>query len=157
MFDIKQIHKKEEKKSITLEIMHSLPLWFNSAQDIDNKYAKEHQEQTFFTAFDENEVIGFITLKEHNSYATEIYNMGVKEQYHRKGIGSLLLSGAENYCKKNHNKFLTVRTLDSSAEYEPYERTRKFYAGKGFFPLEVLTTYWNEENPCLLLAKYLDC
>ena len=51
---------------------------------------------------------------------------------------------------------LTVKTLDASAEYEPYERTRAFYQKMGFIPLEVFTTFWNEENPCLYFAKRLD-
>jgi len=48
-----------------------------------------------------------------------------------------------------------VKTLDSSAEYEPYERTRGFYLKNGFYPLEVFSLYWNEDNPCLFLVKYI--
>jgi hypothetical protein len=48
-----------------------------------------------------------------------------------------------------------VKTLDESAEYEPYNKTRAFYQKMGFIPLEVFTTFWNEENPCLFMAKYL--
>ena len=59
------------------------------------------------------------------------------------------------YCVDNGYLYLTVKTLDSSAQYEPYERTRAFYKSMGFLPLEVFTTFWNEENPCLFMAKWL--
>ena len=50
---------------------------------------------------------------------------------------------------------LTVKTLNESAEYEPYERTRSFYKKFGFVvPIEVFKTYWNEGNPCLFSTKY---
>jgi len=81
--------------------------------------------------------------------------IGVLEEYHRRGVGAALISRAEQFCRDGGYRFLTVKTLDSSAEYEPYERTRAFYKKMGFYPLEVFKTFWNEENPCLFLAKYL--
>jgi hypothetical protein len=55
----------------------------------------------------------------------------------------------------NGYSYLTVKTLDASAEYEPYEQTRAFYKKMGFVPLEVFKTLWNKENPCLFLVKKL--
>lgn len=49
--------------------------------------------------------------------------------------------------------FLTVKTLDESAEYPPYDSTRAFYRKEGFLPLEVFSTFWDEDNPCLFLAR----
>lgn len=109
----------------------------------------------FFAAYKDDDVIGFIAIKIHNKYTAEIYNVGVLEEYHRNGIGSKLLLETENYLKENGYKFLTVKTLDESVEYEPYERTRAFYYKNGFYPIEVFPLYWNEDNPCLLLAKYI--
>jgi len=85
----------------------------------------------------------------------DIFSIGVLEQFHRHGIGRNLIKAAEQFCIDNGYLFLTVKTLDSSAEYEPYERTRAFYAGMRFIPLEVFTSFWNEENPCLFMAKWL--
>ncbi|MGH8735065.1 MAG: RdgB/HAM1 family non-canonical purine NTP pyrophosphatase, partial [Burkholderiales bacterium] len=50
---------------------------------------------------------------------------------------------------------LTVKTLAPSAGDRLYARTHRFYAAEGFVPLEVFPTLWNEENPCLLMAKVL--
>ncbi len=49
--------------------------------------------------------------------------------------------------------FLTVKTLDESADYPPYNGTRAFYRKEGFLPLEVFPTFWDEDNPCLFLAR----
>ena len=57
------------------------------------------------------------------------------------------------YCKEQEYKFLTVKTLDESAVYEPYNATRAFYKKEGFYPLEVFTCVWDEENPCLFMVK----
>lgn len=154
MFKVEKITDKDLKTSITLEIMNSLPKWFNPPQDILKK-SIEHRNMPFFAAFDGTKVIGFVTLKIHNRYTVEMYNLGVLEEYHRKGVGRALLTAVENYSKENGYKFITVKTLDASAQYEPYERTRAFYLRNGFYPLEVFPLFWNEENPCLFLAKYI--
>jgi hypothetical protein len=49
--------------------------------------------------------------------------------------------------------FLTVKTLDESRESKSYEKTRKFYLSVGFLPLEVFPLLWDENNPCLFMAK----
>lgn len=152
--NVKTIEQPDEKTTITQKIMHSLPDWFSPPEDIEKK-AIIHRDYPFFAAFKDDIPIGFVALKIHNQYTADIFNLGVLETYHRQGIGRLLIEAAEHYCIKSGYVFLTVKTLDSSAEYEPYERTRAFYRKMGFIPLEVLTTFWNEENPCLFMAKYL--
>ena len=155
MIEIKNVEQPDEKTIITLKIMHSLPAWFNPPEDIEKK-AIIHREYPFIAAYNGDDPIGFIALKIHNKYTADIYNIGVLEQYHRQGVGRRLLAAAESYCIDNGYQCLAVKTLDSSAEYEPYERTRVFYQKMGFIPLEVFTTFWNEENPCLFLVKWLD-
>lgn len=154
MFKVEKIIDKDLKTSNTLKVMNSLPKWFSPPEDIVKKSIL-HREMPFFAAFDESNVIGFIALKVHNEYTVEMYNLGVLEEYHRQGVGHAMLTAVESYCRERGYKFITVKTLDSSAEYEPYERTRAFYRKNGFYPLEVFPLFWNEENPCLFLAKYI--
>ena len=155
MIHIRMIEQPEDKTSITLHVMHALPAWFSPPEDIDQK-AILHKDYPFFVAYQEESPIGFVALKIHNPYTAEIFNMGVLEAHHRQGAGRLLIAAAEQYCYRNGYQVLTVKTLDSSADYEPYDRTRAFYTIMGFIPLEIFTTYWNAENPCLFLAKWLD-
>lgn len=154
MITFKEVKKSDEKTRITLEIMNALPEWFSPAEDISNK-SVIHREYPFFAAFDGNKAIGFAVLKIHNQYTAEIYNFGVLREYHRKGIGHQLMAVCVEYCKEKHYKFLTVKTLDESAIYEPYNGTRAFYRREDFYPLEVFTCVWDEENPCLFMVKVL--
>lgn len=155
MIIIKNVTNKEEKTLITLQIMNALPEWFSPPEDIVKK-SVIHREYPFITAYSGTEIIGFAALKIHNPYTAELYNLGVLKEYHRKGIGHRLVNACIQYCKENHFKFLTVKTLDASAIYEPYNGTRAFYQKEGFYPLEVFTTVWNEENPCLYMIKVID-
>lgn len=156
MIILEETVDKDEKTNVSLKVMHNIPKWFNPPEDIDKK-SIIHREYPFFAAYDNQNPIGFLTLKIHNEFTADIYNMGILEEYHRQGIGKSLIEMAEKYCFDNGFKYLTVKTLDYSAIYEPYERTRNFYRKVGFVPLEVFTTFWDEENPCLFLAKHLEC
>ena len=151
---IQMVECPEAKSEATMAIMHALPAWFSPPEDIDAK-AVRHRDYPFFAAYDGETPVGFLALKIHNPYTADIYNLGVLEAYHRRGIGRRLVMAAEAYCRAQGQVFLTVKTLDASAVYEPYDRTRAFYQKMGFLPLEVFTTLWDAENPCLFLAKWL--
>lgn len=155
MITIQRIENPDEKTKITLEIMNALPDWFSPPEDIVKK-SQIHRAYPFIAAFDGEKAIGFVALKVHNAYTADMYNLGILQEYHRKGIGHRLVAACEEYCREHQHKFLTVKTLDESADYAPYDATRAFYKKEGFYPLEVFTTFWNEENPCLFLVKVID-
>lgn len=154
MIEIKFIEDKEEKTRVTLDIMSALPEWFSPQEDIINK-SVIHRKYPFFAAYDYDNAVGFAVLKIHNIYTADIYNFGVLREYHRMGIGHKLIMTCVQYCRENDYKFLTVKTLDELAIYEPYNATRAFYKKEGFYPLEVFTTFWDEENPCLFMIKVI--
>lgn len=154
MITIKKIENRDEKTRVTLEIMHALPEWFSPPEDIVNK-SVIHRGYPFIAAYDEDRAVGFAALKIHNQYTADIYNFGVLREYHRMGIGHQLMEYCVQYCQEQQYQFLTVKTLDQSAVYEPYNGTRAFYKKEGFYPLEVFTTFWDEENPCLFMVRVL--
>lgn len=108
----------------------------------------------FCSAFINEKTVGFVAIKEHNLYTAEVYVMGVLTDYHMQGIGKGLIRWCEDYCFANEKEFLTVKTLDESRTSKSYEKTRLFYLGVGFKPLEVFPLLWDKDNPCLFLAKY---
>lgn len=81
--------------------------------------------------------------------------MGILPKYHRTGTGKLLIEALETHLKKEGVKFLQVKTVSDRSEDKAYAKTREFYKGVGFTPLEIFPTLWDEWNPCLLLVKYL--
>lgn len=151
---LREIISERSKEEITALIMGALPEWFSPPEDIQNK-ARLHRSMPFFAVFDGGEPIAFAALREHNEHTAEIFNMGVLREYHRMGAGHMLVSACAERCLAEGRSVLTVKTLDGSAVYPPYDATRAFYAREGFLPLEVFREYWDEDNPCLFLAKFL--
>lgn len=150
--DIVQIFEPDQKEQITLKIMQALPEWFSPPEDILKK-AKIHRDYPFFAAMDGENAVGFLALKIHNEYTADIFNLGVLKSHHRQKLGHRLVAAALDYCAKQNFVYLTVKTLDASADYAPYDSIRSFYLKEGFLPLEVFTTFWDEENPCLFLVR----
>ena len=60
----------ELKESITLSVMHQLPLWFSPPEDIDYK-AKTHRNYPFFAVLDQGQPVAFAAVKIHNPYTAD--------------------------------------------------------------------------------------
>jgi GNAT superfamily N-acetyltransferase len=142
------------KSEICRRILESLPDWFGMPEGINN-YTKSVRSQPFWAVYDGERAVGFIALNEHNAHTAEIDVMAVLPEYHRQGIGGQLMEATTKYCRERGQSFLLVKTIDSSSPDEYYARTREFYLSVGFLPLQVLDGYWDENNPCLLLGKWL--
>jgi ribosomal protein S18 acetylase RimI-like enzyme len=152
MVKITETHNPDEKSNICDNILRALPNWFgNEASIVD--YVGKVRSIPFFTAFDNYNPVGFLAVKIHNIYTSEICVTGVLKDYHRQGIGRMLVERCVIFCEDNKNEFLTVKTLDNSAQSKSYDKTRAFYMSMGFRPLEIFPLYWDEENPCLFMAK----
>jgi GNAT superfamily N-acetyltransferase len=145
----------DEKSTICNHILRALPNWFGVEESIIG-YVKEVCGLTFFAAFSaDNAAVGFAALKPHNEYTEEVCVMGVLRDFHRHGIGKQLIALCDEDCRHTGRVFLTVKTLDQSRASQSYEKTRMFYRAQGFCPLEVFPLLWDENNPCLFMAKYL--
>ena len=81
--------------------------------------------------------------------------MGILPQFHRKGIGKLVIKELENYLKYNGLKILQVKTVSADRDCRAYAKTHAFYEAVGFIPLEVFPTFWDKANPCLVLVKQI--
>lgn len=142
------------KSQFCEKILRALPQWFGIERAIVD-YSQGVKGRFFLAAKIEDEVVGFISIKENTPYADEIYVMGVKKEFHRTGIGSDLIERAVQYSRKMGKKLLSVKTLSASDSDENYAKTRKFYLTMGFYPLEEIKEIWGEENPCLILVRVL--
>ncbi|MDR0915991.1 MAG: GNAT family N-acetyltransferase [Oscillospiraceae bacterium] len=154
MFTVREISDAERKAQICGDVLRDLPNWFG-IEEATQDYIDKSRSAPFFAAYNGDSPVGFIYLHVHNEHAVELYCMGVQERYHRVGIGSLLTAAAEEYCRLNAHKFLTVKTLADAHPDEGYRKTREFYYAKGFLPIEVFSDLWGEANPCLLMLKDL--
>jgi len=154
MINIKLVEDTVQKSAICNDILRSLPNWFGVEESIID-YVNKVRLMPLWAALDCEEVVGFLALKTHNIYTSEISVMGVLPEYHRSGIGRQLIENCEQFCLKSKTEFLTVKTLDDTVASNSYSKTRNFYLSLGFRPLEVFPLHWDENNPCLFMAKYL--
>jgi ribosomal protein S18 acetylase RimI-like enzyme len=97
---------------------------------------------------------GVLLAERHFPHAAEIHLMAVDPARHRQGAGRALVAALEADLAADGVRFLQVKTLGPSRPDEGYERTRRFYAGVGFEPLEEIPDLW-PGNPCLVMIKTL--
>ena len=152
MIDIKEISNADEKSNICNAILRALPDWFGVEESIVD-YVQQVRDLPFYVAFDGNKAVGFVAIKNHTPFSSEVCVMGILDEYHRQGIGRKLIDCCEQHCKENKIEFLTVKTLAKLHTSESYKKTRLFYLSVGFKPLEVFPLLWDECNPCLLMVK----
>ena len=136
------------------KILRSLPNWFGIEKSTI-QYIKDANSMPTILVKDSSNIIGFLTIKRHFVETAEIHCMGLLPQYHRKGIGKLLITELENYLKREKYKILQVKTISEDSNCKFYAQTRKFYKSVGFIPIEVFPKLWDESNPCLQLVKQI--
>ncbi len=134
-------------------ILRSLPDWFGIEESL-RRYVADLAELEASVAVVSGEIAGFMSLRRHNSWTTEIDVIGVRPDHHRHGIGRALVRSAEARLRSRGTEFLQVKTLGPSRPSEHYDRTRRFYERVGFRPLEE-NDLWGPVNPCLIMVKHL--
>jgi len=152
--NVQEITSPADKSNICKKTLNALPNWFGVPESITG-YVASVTDKPFFAAFDTDMPVGFVSLAIHNKHTAEIHVMGILESHHRMGLGQKLVQICENYCRKQGMSFLTVKTLAETHPSESYKRTRLFYEAMGFKPLEIFPTFWDQSNPCLMMAKFI--
>lgn len=145
---------KNGDPKITEKILRSLPMWFG-IEEATVSYIEESKKIPMIITTINKNVVGFVSVKNHSPYSSEIYVMGIDPLYHRQSFGKKLLHELEAYLKSNKVEFLQVKTVSEEREDKYYEKTRLFYKSQGFKEIEVFPNLWGPANPCLLLIKRL--
>jgi GNAT superfamily N-acetyltransferase len=104
-------------------------------------------------ALDDGAPVGLMLLKRHFDTALEVYFLGVARSEHRRGVGRALMAHAEATARVERRPIVQVKTQGPSANYEPYERTRRFYVALGYIGIEEMDIGWGPENPTLVMVK----
>ncbi len=133
-------------------ILDALPHWFGIPESVVDFVAMADRSPSVIASIRGNDV-GIATILSHGPYAAEVYVMGVLPEYHRNGIGRIMLRTAEAMLARSGVEFLQVKTLSGSKPDVGYEKTRAFYQAYGFRPLEEFPNLWDSDNPALLMVK----
>ena len=150
--EIKNVNDKNEKLAVSRRLLEALTEWFE-VEESREQYIAVSAEQPFFAAYEDNEPVGFLALKETGKDTVELAVMGVSKEVHRRGIGRELFNAARGYASNQGYSFMQVKTVKMGV-YEDYDRTNRFYLSVGFRELEVLPL-WDEANPCQVYVMYI--
>ncbi|MCM3772904.1 MULTISPECIES: GNAT family N-acetyltransferase [Priestia] len=116
--------------------------------DEDEKMVKSYiNEGTLFTIVYEKKEIGVVQcLIDEKEATVEVKNIGLKEAYRGKGIGSKVIKKLETLYECNHYSKMIVGTADSSLENIAFYKKAGFYqtgVKKNFFLQYVPPIYEN--------------
>lgn len=138
-----------------LSIAAALPAYFNHAGLAEMK--RQLPFQDLYVAEKGATVEGFAAIKRKNASLAELAWIAVAPDRHGRGTGRALLARVEAALAGHGVRLLEVKTLADTAEYEPYIRTRRFYARVGFVHVETIDPFpgWEPGNPCAILVKVL--
>ena len=142
------------RSSVCEPVLRSLPQWFGIKEAAD-QYIQDIEGLPTLLARDGDSIVGFLTLVVHSAYSAEIHVMGVRPEYHRRGVGAALVRAAERNLRQRGVEYLQVKTLSPQRKDKNYAHTRQFYYALGFRPLEEFPELWGPENPCLQMIKGL--
>lgn len=150
---VREITEPLEKQAIARQVLEALPEWFEVTETRED-YIRQSGSLPLFAAFDEDRPAGFICLKETGKDTAEICVMGVRKEYHRKGVGKKLFERAKASAMQRGYSFLQVKTVRMGM-YDDYDATNRFYLALGFREFEVFPLLWDELNPCQIYVMAL--
>lgn len=107
---IQKIDSDIEKKGIARAILEVLPDWFGIPEATE-AYIADSKGRPFFCAFADDVPVGFLYLKETGRHTVELAVMGVRQEYHRQGIGRALFEQAKAEAKRLGYSFIQVKTV----------------------------------------------
>lgn len=141
-------------ETLCRRISANLPDYFGLPECNESYAQGVHQCVNFVAVVDDQEV-GMLSLSFPYPTNSMIYWMGILKNYHRQGLGQLLLQHATLYAKQQQARTMTVETLSLTESDENYRNTYHFYEAQGFSPLFDLKPQgyaWN----MVYLSKQLD-
>jgi ribosomal protein S18 acetylase RimI-like enzyme len=141
-------------------LLLSLPEWFGIESAVAG-YVRAARELPTYLAWPQaapaSAPAGVLLAARHFPCAAEIILIAVDRAFHRQGAGRALVSALEADLSADGADLLQVKTLGPSRPDPGYARTRQFYAGLGFRPLEETDELW-PDYPCLVMVKVIrDC
>jgi len=137
-------------------ILYSLPDWFG-IEASNRRYIDSLRTLPGAVAVMRGQPVGFIAVMACNASSYEIHVIAVDAPFHRQGAGKALVRWAESLCLEKGVSWLHVKTRGPSTPDPAYDRTRKFYLGRGFEPLFESLTQWGPQNAALIMVKHLNC
>lgn len=107
---------------------------------------------TFWTFWENQQLMGCAALRELSSYEGEIKSMKVAPSFTRQGVGQKMLKHIFQEAKKRKYKMLLLET-GSMAYFAP---ARKLYEANGFEYCEPFANYFKDDNNVFMRKDITD-
>ena len=153
-YQILEVTDGQFKKQYAEQILRCLPEWFGNEESLV-EYVETVDKYPFFGAFENEVCVGFFSGKIHHERTGDIYVCGIHPKHHRKGLGKQLYEALEQHFIHQGCEYVIVKTLSPLHTDIHYALTREFYEAIGFKEFYTDYNIWDEENPCLMMIKYL--
>ena len=118
MFVIKEVKGEDQKMAVVAEILRDLPEWFGIPESTQ-AYIEGAKDLRVWAAYQESDVVGFISLSYSSEDCAEIDCLGVKKSFQGQGIGRELITTIEREAVKQVD-YLQVKTVaeGSNKDYD---------------------------------------
>ena len=144
---------EDDDKYAVIELAKSLTKFF--PEDVVELIAASLNKRPVLIGVAGKEVIGFLIFALRDSRTAEIVWMGVNEDYHGLGLGSLMLDTLERKMEQAGVTKLIASTLSYTVKYKPFEKVRTFYYHRGFTSMGIQNNYYEDGMDRLILVKNL--
>ncbi len=91
-------------------MLYDLPEWFGKPESTEG-YITDVQKKPFLASLYHGEIIGFIVLNETSPDCAEVFVMGIKKKFHRKGAATQLNEAYEKLVKARGYLYSQVKTV----------------------------------------------
>lgn len=131
-------------------IVRGLPDYFTD--DVPDKLSKDLDAHIGWVITKDDGVVGFAVVEYRSARAAEILWIGVQDDQRKQGIGATLLEHVLGALAAENIALIEAKTLDASADYEPYIATRAFWEYHGFVHVDTIDPLpgWEPGNPAAI-------
>jgi ribosomal protein S18 acetylase RimI-like enzyme len=138
-----------------LRIVRALPDFFTD--DVPDKVEADLERHGGWVILDDREPAGFAIVDRRSSQAAEILWIAIEPALRNAGLGTRLVEQVLGALRNDGVALVLVKTLDRSADYEPYEATNSFYERRGFVQIDRIDEFpdWPPGNPAALYVAAL--
>jgi GNAT superfamily N-acetyltransferase len=119
-----------------VEIIRGLEDFFT--EDVPAKFGANLERHDGWVIAEAEEVVGFVIVDRRSSQVAEILWTAVEPSRRNTGRGTRLLNHVLGVLRDQGTVLVEVKTLDGSADYEPYKATEAFYQRNGFVQIDCI-------------------
>jgi GNAT superfamily N-acetyltransferase len=138
-----------------IAIVGGLPDYFT--EDVPAKVERDLGAHSGWVAVAAERIVGFAVVDRRSIGAAEILWIAVEDAERGQGVGTVLLDHLVSELADRGVGVIEVKTLDRSADYQPYVATRAFWEGRGFIQIDTIDPLpgWPPGNPAAICVAAL--